>query len=98
MKGLLIALCSCLLVVTGCSWSTHFEYAEDDVEFAMLQRCFEVELKEARASGRAVIWSEVVSRKHARDFRRLIEKVESGVTPTENDYVKAGCVEIPSNT
>ena len=98
MKGLLIALCSCLLVVTGCSWSTHFEYAEDDVEFAMLQRCFEVELKEARASGSVVTWSDVVSRKQASAIRRLIEKVESGVTPTENDYVKAGCVEIPSNT
>ncbi len=97
MKGPVIAFYSCLLTVTGCSWSTHFEYAEGDVEFEMLQRCFEVELKEARASGSVVIWSEVVSRKQARAIRRLMEKVEGGVTPTENDYVKAGCVEIPSS-
>ncbi len=80
------------LALAGCAWSAHYEYTEEDAAFSFVERCYEIELKEAREIG-YVEWSEVLTRKQARHIRRLLRKLESGVTPTEDDYSKAGCVE-----
>ena len=83
-----------IAMVAGCSSPTPFtvawEYADDEPEFALLERCFSDELAVAKSTGVAEI-SGVVSRRRAEAMRRLLQTIEAGNTPTEREYRRAGC-------
>ena len=77
-------LCYAVVVAT--------EGREGDPGFAVMERCFPLESKAARASpGKLIEWTSTISRRQAKAFYRLVEKVEAGETLTEQDYTAAGC-------
>ena len=86
----LVAVVAC----AGCAtpFTVSWEYASDQPEFALLERCFRDELTEARTTGSAET-RDAITRKQAKAMRRLLATVEGGGTPTERDYRRAGCPE-----
>ncbi len=73
-------------------WSFAKEGGEGDPGFAVMERCYPLELKAARASpGKLIEWTSTISRRQAKAFYRLVEKAEVGETLTERDYTAAGC-------
>ena len=90
----------CVLALTtamlaGCcatSWSFAWEYREGDPGFAVMEKCFPLESKAARASpDKWIEWTSTMGGRQAKAFYRLVEKAEAGETPTERDYTAAGC-------
>ena len=68
------------------------EGGEGDPGFAVMERCYPLELKAARASfDKPIEWTSTIARRQAKAFYRLFEKVEAGETLTEQDYTAAGC-------
>ena len=66
--------------------------AKGDPGFVVMERCHPLELKAARASpGKLIEWTSTTSRRQAKAFSRLVKKAEAGETPTERDYIAAGC-------
>ena len=81
--------------LAGCCampWSFAREGGEGDPGFAVMERCYPLELKAARASfDKPIEWTSTIGRRQAKAFYRLFEKVEAGETLTEQDYTAAGC-------
>ena len=91
-----------LVAVMGCAgcatpFTVSWEYASEQPEFALLERCFRDELAKAKTTGSADVRN-AINRRQAKAMRRLLATVEAGGTPTDRDYRRAGCQEALATT
>ena len=79
-----------ILTLAGCAWSYQYELDDSPAAREYAKRCMGIDWSEAEA-GKPTDFRSDASREEVAARIKLVEKINSGGTPSDSDYEAAGC-------